>query len=144
MSKISIAVLLLGIMLTSIIIMGCDVAGQRFAEGNELYEQGRFEEAIEKYTEAIRPPSDWEEPYVMRGICYCELGQIERGIQDFNEAIRLQLECGDAYYSRGVAYAEQGKKAEAIADFKKFLSCSEIHHPEWIPMVPQKIEELSR
>ena len=124
--------------------MGCDVAPQRFAEGNELYEQGRLEEAIEKYTEAIRPPSDWEEPYVMRGIAYCDLGQIERGIQDFNEAIRLQPQCGDAYYGRGIAYAEQGKITEAIADFEKFLSSNEIHHPEWIPLARQKIEELSK
>jgi tetratricopeptide (TPR) repeat protein len=143
MGKICIATLLAVVLLTSSIVMGCDVAGQRLAEGDELYEQGRIEEAIDKYTEAIRPPYECEEPYHHRGIAYCDLGQIERGIQDFNEAIRICPECGDAYYSRGVAYAELGKKTEAIADFEKFLSLTDILHPEWIPMARQKIEELS-
>ena len=144
MGRLSIAISLVVVLLTSSIIMGCDTAAVRYDEGNELYRQGRLEEAIDKYTESARLSSEWEEPYHKRGIAYCDLGQIERGIQDFNEAIRVCPEVGDAYYSRGVAYAEQGKKTEAIADFEKFLSLNDILHPEWIPMAQQKIEELSK
>ena len=143
MGRLCIATLLVVVLLTSSILMGCDVAGQRLAEGNKLYEQGRLDEAIDKYTEAIRLGGS-EEFYHRRGIAYCDLGQTERGIEDFNEAIRICPKCGDPYYSRGVAYAELGKKAEAIADFEKFISCDDIDNTEWIPLARQKIEELSK
>jgi len=144
MGRLCIATLLVVVLLTSSIIMGCDVAGQRFAEGNELYEQGRLDEAIDKYTEAIERGGASEEFYHRRGIAYCDLGQIERGIEDFNEAIRIEPDWGDPYYSRGVAYVEQDKKAEAIADFEKFTSLDDIDNIDWIPMAKQQIEELSK
>jgi len=145
--RLSIAILLLVVLLTSSSIMGCalfeDPAAEQYNQGNELYRQGRLDEAIDKYTEAIRLGGS-EEFYHRRGIAYCDLGQTERGIEDFNEAIRIEPDWGDPYYSRGVAYAELGKKAEAIADFEKFISLDDIDNTDWIEMAKQRIEELSR
>ena len=138
--------LILSISLVGGIFTGCslfvDTGARLYDEGNELYRQGRLNEAIDKYTEVINLGGGWEEPYRMRGVTYCDLGQYERGIEDFNEAIRIAPEWGDPYYNRGVAYAELGKKAEAIADFQKFISLEDIDHPEWIEMAEQHIEEL--
>ena len=144
MGRLCIATLLIVVLLTSSIVMGCDVAGQLLAEGNELYEQGRLDEAIDKYTEAIRRGGGSEEHYHRRGIAYCDLGQTEHGIQDFNEAIRIEPDWGDPYYSRGVAYAELGKKAKAIADFEKFISLDDIDNTDWIELAKEQIKELSR
>ena len=146
MGKLSIAILLVIVLLTVSITTGCGggPAARYIEQGDELCEQGRFDEAIDEYTKAIRLDPGWEDPYWLRGLAYCELGQYERGIEDFNEAIRLCPEYGDTYYSRGVAYEEQGKKAEAIADFEKFISSDDIGNTDWIEMAKQRIEELSR
>ena len=147
MGRLSIAILLVVVLVTSSIITGCGIfeppASQlRVNEGNELYEQGRLDEAIDKYTESIRIEPTSEDPYWRRGLVYCELGQIDRGIEDFNEAIRLDSWCAEAYYNRGLAYTEQGKKAEAIDDFEKFISLTD--NLQWIEIAKQQIEELSR
>ena len=144
--RLSIAILLVVVLLTSSIITGCayliNTPELRVNEGDELYKQGRLDEAIDKYTEAIRYNPRWEEPYCKRGTTYCDLGQIDRGIEDLNEAIRLDTGYAEAYYNRGLAYTEQGKKAEAIDDFEKVISIAD--NAPWIKMAKQQIEELSR
>ena len=152
MGRLSIAILLVVVLLTSSIITGCarlfeGPAWEQCEQGNELYEQGRLNEAIDEYTEAIEVEPTWADPYFCRGTTYCHLGQTERGIEDLSEAIRLDPELAEAYCNRGFAYAEQGRKAEAIADFEKFISLFSEEGPwawAWIEMAKQQIEELSR
>ncbi len=147
--RLSIAILLVVVLLTSSIITGCGIFGPpasqlRVDEGDELYEQGRLDEAIDKYTEAIRIEPRWEGPYCKRGTAYYDLGQFDLAIADFNEAIRLDPWGEEGYYGRGFVYAAQGRKAEAIADFEKFISYYRTADPQWIEIAEQQIEELSR
>ena len=147
--RLSIAILLIVVLLTSSIATGCRVlfpctSCQHIDQGDELFEQGRVDEAIDEYTEGIRLDPEWAELYFCRGTTYCRLGQTERGIEDLSEAIRLDPELAEAYCIRGFAYAEQGRKAEAIADFEKFISLNETDNPQWIEMAKQQIEELSK
>ncbi|UCB44030.1 MAG: tetratricopeptide repeat protein [Dehalococcoidales bacterium] len=152
MGRVRIAILLVVVLLTSISITGCvDLftrpGGTYLNQGNKLYEQGRLDEAIGKYTESIGIAPGWEEPWYRRGVAYCDLGQTERGIEDFNEAIRLCLREGEEpwdkpYYSRGLAYMELGMETEAIADFETCISLTD--DPELIEEANQQIEELSR
>lgn len=76
-------------LLTSGIITGCDPAGLRLEEGNEFYKQGRLDEAIEKYTEAIRVEPTFDAPYYRRGIVYAEQGKKAEAIADFEKFISL-------------------------------------------------------
>ena len=92
MGKLSIAILLVAVLLTSGIIIGCDPAGQRLEEGNEFYKQGRLDEAIEKYTEAIRVEPTFDAPYYRRGIAYAEQGKKAEAIADFEKFISLSEE----------------------------------------------------
>ena len=138
------------LLLASGIFTGCGLLfmpsyAQHFGEGMELFEQGRLDEAIDKFTEAIREEPTWEVSYFFRGTTYCHLGQIERGIEDLNEAIRLDPEFTDPYCNRGFAYKLQGRKAEAIADFEKFISLTD-SPDSWacIEMAKEQIEELSK
>lgn len=89
MGRLSIAVLLVVVLLTSGIITGCDPAGMRLEEGNEFYEQGRLDVAIEKYTEAIRVEPTFDAPYYRRGIAYAEQGKKAQAIADFEKFISL-------------------------------------------------------
>ena len=148
MGRLSIAILLVVVLLTSSISMGCGIFGPpasqlRVNEGDELYRQGRLDEAMDKYTEAIRMEPRWEVPYCKRGTAHCDLGQFDLAIKDFNEAIRLDPRGEEGYYGRGFVYKAQGRKAEAIADFEKVISYTH-DNPQLKEIAEQQIEELSR
>ena len=60
---------------------GLSEAEQHYNAGVELQEQGRLEEAIAEYDEAIRLDPQDADVYNNRGIAYDELGQLQRAIQ---------------------------------------------------------------
>ena len=104
-----IVVLLIFVVLVGAIIIACgnateDTAEWHFNQGNKLAEQGRYEQAIEDYDQAIRLNPEDADAYYNRGIVYYELGQLERAIEDYDEAIRLNPEYTKAYYNRGIVY----------------------------------------
>jgi len=148
MGRLSIAILLVVVLLTSSIITGCGIFENTYEilvnEGDELYRQGRLDEAIDKYTEAIKHDPRCEEPYCKRGTAYCDLGQFDLAIKDFNEAIRLDPWGEEGYYGRGFVYKEQGRIAEAIADFEKVTGWTNTTNPQMREIAEQQIEELSR
>ncbi len=92
MGRVSIAILLVVVLLTSGIITGCDPAALRLEEGNEFYKQGRLDEAIEKYTEAIRVEPTFDAPYYRRGNAYAEQGKKAEAIADLEKFIPLSEE----------------------------------------------------
>ncbi len=84
-------------------------------------EQGKCDEAVADFTEAIRYfPTDVS-CYSGRGKCYLAKGDYDKAIADFSEAIRLDPESTEAfynYYNRGMAYKRIGETTKAETDFK--------------------------
>jgi len=93
-----------------------------------LAEEGRIEEAIYHYNEAIRLMPDNELNnrgnilYNNRGGAYAQLGRYQRALEDFNKAIRLQPYYADSYYFRGNTYANMGQYQQAIEDYNKAIA----------------------
>ena len=67
-----------------------NLAEQKFEEANKFYEQGKFAEAIELYTQAIELNPNFADAYKNRGAAYVDLRQSERGIVDLNKALELK------------------------------------------------------
>jgi len=78
--------------------------------------RGEFDEAIARYTEAIRLNPDAAAAYCNRGLAHCEIGEFEQTIADCAEAIRLDPNMASAYVNRGLAYYYEKAFDEAIAD----------------------------
>ncbi|MFC1962591.1 fused MFS/spermidine synthase [Chloroflexota bacterium] len=89
--------------------------------GLKLESQGKVEEAIAEYDEAIRLDPYHVEAYNRRGIAYEKLGQLQRAIQDYDEAIHLSPQDSMVYYNRGTAYEKQGQLQQAIQDFDEAI-----------------------
>jgi len=93
-----------------------------------LAEEGRIEEAIYHYNEAIRLMPDNELNnrgnilYNNRGGAYAQLGRYQRALEDFNKAIRLQPYYADSYYFRGNTYDNMGQYQQAIEDYNKAIA----------------------
>ena len=98
-----------------------------------LAEEGRIEEAIYHYSEAIRLMPDnvltnvGNILYNNRGGANAQLGRYQRALVDFNKAIRLQPYYADSYYFRGNTYANMGQYQQAIEDYNKAIALKPVY-----------------
>ena len=92
-----------------------------FSIGYLLGQQGKHEEAIEAYTEALRLKSNYYEVYTNRGGAKAAQRRYKDAIRDYDEALRLKPEDVIAYYNRGNANRELKQYAAAIADYDEAI-----------------------
>ena len=95
--------------------------------GNALTRQGRLDEAIQHYTEALRIRPDYPEAHNNLGPALAGQGNLEEAIAHFSEAVRLRPGYADAHSNLGVALAMQGKLDEAIAHFSEAVRLDPDH-----------------
>jgi len=84
--------------------------------GVSLFDEGRFEEAIDQYNKGICILPN-ALIFDNRGAAYGKLGRYNLAIEDFNKAIGLDAGDQTAYFNRGVAYGKLGQYIRAIEDF---------------------------
>jgi len=89
--------------------------------GADLFKNGKLEEAMYHYNEAIRLNPNATDFYNNRGICYFALGQPQSAVEDYNKAVTLNPKFADAYYNRGVAYVKLGRNQSAFEDFSEAI-----------------------
>ena len=84
-------------------LLGCGLseAEKHYNAGAELQEQGRLEEAIAEYDQAIRLDPQYVLAYFNRGVAYHGLGEFQQAVEDLDEAIRLDPDFGRDYHNRG-------------------------------------------
>ena len=104
-------------------------------QGNSLYEQGQYDQAIVYYNKAIvyynkalkiNPRHRDSNMYrglacMSRGLAYFEKAKWDKAIYDFTKAIEiLPVDwIGYAYGVRGIAYSETGQYKKACSDWKR-------------------------
>jgi tetratricopeptide (TPR) repeat protein len=85
-------------------------------KGVELVVQGKYNEAIHAFNQAIQfDPTD-AVAYNNRGVAYGELGYYEQEIEDCTKAIELNPKLAVAYYHRGIAHQKLGNRKQAEKD----------------------------
>ncbi len=92
-------------------------------EGNRLYQEGRFEDAHEKYLEALRAAPGSPVVRFNDGNALYQTDEFQRAVEAYQEAI----EAGDpalesqAWYNAGNSFFRQQQLAEAIEAYKQAL-----------------------
>jgi tetratricopeptide (TPR) repeat protein len=89
--------------------------------GSILFDEGKTEEAILHYNEAIRIKPNLILSYDKRGVAYAKLGRHQQAFEDFNKAILLRPDYADAYYNRGTLYHNLGRYQPAIDDLSEAI-----------------------
>jgi tetratricopeptide (TPR) repeat protein/MinD-like ATPase involved in chromosome partitioning or flagellar assembly len=91
------------------------------AKGDEERDKKNFDEAIKKYTEAIRLDPSYGIAYYGRGLAYIGKERFDEALADFNEAIRLDANYVKAYVGRGDVYWQKRDLARALVDYNRAI-----------------------
>lgn len=98
-----------------------DVA-THLAQGRQLLEQGKLNEAIAEFQLALRLDANSVEAHFQLGNAYFQQGKLEEAAKEFQKAVDLAPENVDARSNLGAAYYELGQFDKAAAEFKKAIT----------------------
>ncbi|KAF7458007.1 serine/threonine protein phosphatase [Cryptosporidium felis] len=109
------------------------ISDQYKVKGNDAFKSGKFNEAIEYYTLAIKmslSSNDTQDKnlhiyYSNRALCHIRLENFGSAIEDAGESIKHCPSFSKAYYRRGIAYFNLLKYSLARKDFMTVLSLTE-------------------
>ena len=100
---------------------GISEAEQHFNTGLVLHLEGRFEEAIVEYDQAIRLDPQYADAYHSLGNVSFVLEQYGRALDNYNEAIRLDPLFANSYAGRAMTYTLLGEDKEAEQDVERAI-----------------------
>jgi len=120
----------------------CDVIAKRptnarahYNLGIALAEQGRREEAVRHFVEALRLKPDYAEAHGNLGVVLAEQGKRKEAIAHYVQALRLNPGLAEAHNNLGLELADEGRLEEAIVHYTEALRLQ--------PNFPQASENLS-
>ena len=89
--------------------------------GEALVEQGRVDEAMVHFQQALQIRPGYAETYYNLGNALLQQGRVNEAIGHFQQALQIRPDYADAHFNLGVAQVRQGNVDEAIAHFQKAL-----------------------
>jgi tetratricopeptide (TPR) repeat protein len=109
--------------------------------GVENCQNGRYDQSIQDFNEALKlKPAD-PEIITLRGVAYYAKGLNDKALEDFNQAIKLNPKYARAYYQRGMVYQNTEKYDRAAADLKQAKSLGYHIDPVFLEFVERKAAE---
>ena len=82
---------------------------------------GRYQEAIEDLSQAIRISPAYAEAHYNRGVAYGKLGRWQEAIESYKQAVRIKPDDALAYGNLGAAYGCLGRGQDAIESCKQAI-----------------------
>lgn len=100
--------------------------GNLSGRGQTYMEMGRYNDAIQDFTELIendkrRLYGRVTTSFYFRGVCYDSLGDRQKAMSDFNESITWDTTNAKSYAGRASLYIRSGQTDRAIRDLNKAL-----------------------
>ena len=120
-------------------------------QGDRALHEGRHEQAIEHYSQALLLNKRYAAAYNNRGLAYAFAGDYERAIADFTEVVEIDGSAA-AYGNRGRTHDRAGDYEQAIADLTKAIEIGDNSPGDYIDRGvaygrsgnhPQAIEDFS-
>jgi len=109
--------------------------------GVALVNQGRLEEAIAHYRQALHFDRDKVEAYNNLANVLQQTGRMDEAVGCYQQALRCRPDCAEAYTNLGTALTVLGRMDEAVACYGNALriqpTCAEIHNNLGLALVEQ-------
>ncbi|QSJ18993.1 tetratricopeptide repeat protein [Nostoc sp. UHCC 0702] len=106
-------------------------ANDYLSQGNALFFENRYEEAIASYDKAIELKPDYYDAWNHRGVALGSLGRNEEAIASWDKAIEIKPNDHEVWYNRGVALRDLGRNEEAIASWDKTIEIKPDYYDAW-------------
>ncbi len=90
--------------------------------GIALQTEGRINDALSHYNQAIFINSYYPEAYNNRANIYANTGRYQDALDDFNKSVSLNPSYANTYNGRGTVYTKLGQYQKALNDFGKAIS----------------------
>ncbi|MEM3361735.1 MAG: AAA family ATPase [Candidatus Anstonellaceae archaeon] len=93
-----------------------------YEKGNELFEQGEYQKAIENYNKALLLNPAFSECYFNKALCYYNLKDFDTSIEEYTKALEFDPENPVIYNNRGDAYYRKQEFQKAISDYDRAIA----------------------
>lgn len=113
-----------------------------YFRGFAYTDEGKFDEAVKEFEEAIRLDPNHAGAHDNLGCVYQRQGKLDQAICEHREALRIAPDFALAYHNLGVAYKAQGRLKEAIECFKTFLELAPPEYASGVKQLQNTIQEL--
>lgn len=102
--------------------------GYSFIElAKKSLKQGKFNEAISFYNQAIKENNFNPKIYLLRGICQYKKDDKQAALMDFSQAIELDNNYNLAYHWKGYIYQELGNYSEALVNYNQEIAINPLN-----------------
>uniref|UniRef100_A0A8C3K976 Sperm-associated antigen 1 n=2 Tax=Neoaves TaxID=3078114 RepID=A0A8C3K976_9CHAR len=89
-------------------------------EGNDFVKKGKYEEAVNKYSECMKLNTEECAIYTNRALCYLKLYKYEEAKQDCDHVLQIEDSNIKAFYRRALAYKGLQVRKKNMAGIKHF------------------------
>ncbi len=129
---------------TAILGVASNRAEDHYNLGVHNHNQGKINEAIANYIEALRLNPDLPEAHVNLATAYYSQGKVFEAIKEYKEALKINPDFIEAYCNMGNAYCDLGEYKNAILCYRAFVEQSPSQYSSQVNQVVQMIIELER
>jgi tetratricopeptide (TPR) repeat protein len=101
-----------------------DPAAPAYARGDADYAAGKYKEAVEQFSDAVRLRPDWVQAHYALALSLTETEELKEAIEEFKQVLKLNAKEELkilSYYNMGNAYADLGEYKEAIESYKEAI-----------------------
>jgi len=96
-------------------------AKEIYDQAGKLFEENKFEEGIELYSQAIAEYEEYSSAYFNRALSYALISDYEKATKDAEKVMALEPDAPDAPYVMGVILEYQHKNEDALEWYHKAL-----------------------
>lgn len=94
-------------------------------EGTSLLGPGHYQEAVDRFNQALELQPNRSGIYAKRGLAYQNLGRMDLALQDYETALLADPNLTAVFTARGIIYRERGDLPKAIEEFSRALKIHE-------------------
>ena len=93
-----------------------------FKEGNDAFNDGQIDKAVDLYSKATEKRKDFKEAWYNLGIAFGRKKQFDKEIAAYEKAIEIDGKYTKALYNLAIAYEDKGSDDKAIEYYEKVVA----------------------
>lgn len=106
-------------------------AADYYNEGLSLYDQGKLQQAITKFENALEIDPNYKEAWVYKGLALDDLERYSEALICYDKAIALDPNYIVPWYNKGIILGNQGNYEGAITCFDKIIAINPNDAEAW-------------